>query len=405
MKQVKQITIGNTLFTLQQDAFVELENYLDGLERYFSEDEGASDILEDIESATAEKLLASMDSNSSVSLEQVKKVMKEIGMPEDFDAAKNEEETKQDKNNSNFEKNSKKRRLYRNLDDKIIGGVSSGLADYFSIDPVVSRLIFVLLAIFTGFGFILYLILWVIVPPAKTQQEKFAMKGKEVTISKLKEEYKEISEKVSNRDTWMSIRGILERTFSVMGVVARGIISIARVVFGVVFSVAAAVLTGIMLIVSITWTTGSLAVGGGGTLSELAQIATSGITGLVTIVSGMSLAIVIVIILFVLGLSLLRKKFLFTSLNLIALISFGIISFIVLIYSIATSAVESRSYLLEEGILIEEVSDDGYRFIIEDDQVRDLHDILLKDGHDPEFSDEEVSIDIDGNKIEININK
>lgn len=87
--------------------------------------------------------------------------------------------------NDQIEEDKKVKKLYRNPDDKVISGVSSGLAAYFGVDVAIIRLIFVLSVLFLGSGIIIYLALWFITPEASTMTEKIQMKGDPVTLSNI----------------------------------------------------------------------------------------------------------------------------------------------------------------------------------------------------------------------------
>ena len=80
--------------------------------------------------------------------------------------------------------------LYRSTSDKMIGGVCGGLGKYFEIDPTVVRLLFALIFFGFGAGFMIYVLLWIIMPEAKTQSQKLEMSGKPVTLDKLEQAIK-----------------------------------------------------------------------------------------------------------------------------------------------------------------------------------------------------------------------
>ena len=89
-----------------------------------------------------------------------------------------------------LEENTKFRKIFRNPDDKVIGGVSSGIAAYFGIDPVVVRLLFVVSVIFFGTGVLAYIVLWIIIPEAKTRTDKMKMQGEPVTLENIENNIK-----------------------------------------------------------------------------------------------------------------------------------------------------------------------------------------------------------------------
>ncbi len=79
-----------------------------------------------------------------------------------------------------------RKRFYRDTDHKVIGGVCSGLAAYFRIDPVVMRILFVVTACFWGGGILIYLILWFATPEAASAAEKLEMRGERVDVNNIK---------------------------------------------------------------------------------------------------------------------------------------------------------------------------------------------------------------------------
>lgn len=89
-----------------------------------------------------------------------------------------------------LEENTKSRKIFRNPDDKVIGGISSGIAAYFGIDPVVVRLLFVISVIFFGTGVLAYIVLWIIIPEAKTRTDKMKMQGEPVTLENIENNIK-----------------------------------------------------------------------------------------------------------------------------------------------------------------------------------------------------------------------
>jgi phage shock protein PspC (stress-responsive transcriptional regulator) len=93
-------------------------------------------------------------------------------------------------------KSSSSRRMYRDPDNRMIGGVCSGMAAYWHIDPVILRILFILSIFLGGLGLLIYLILYVVLPEAKTTAQKIEMKGDPVNINNIKESVKEEFEKV-----------------------------------------------------------------------------------------------------------------------------------------------------------------------------------------------------------------
>lgn len=194
MNTTENISLAGYAFTIERDAFQELKTYLNDIHEAFASDASADEITDDIEERIAELLKEKCISGMVVNIEMVRNVKKRIGNPKELapedgtpaaeaqDAQK--EETKHPK------KNLKNKRLFRNYDERIIGGVCSGLGAYFGIDKVIFRLFFLILFII-GFAedgwfslsLIAYVCLWIAMPAAKTAEEKREMMGKPTNLN------------------------------------------------------------------------------------------------------------------------------------------------------------------------------------------------------------------------------
>jgi phage shock protein PspC (stress-responsive transcriptional regulator) len=191
MKSTIKVSISRSAFHLDGDAYEALRGYLDRLEKHFSRKKGGKEIVSDIEERLAELLSARISTpDQVVTTALVEEVIGIMGMPDDM------EDGEADYGAVPPSPQSRKKRLYRDVDNKILGGVCSGLAAYFNIDIVLSRLLFVLflttmlffirISIFGipgGFLFVAYLVLWIAVPPALTARERAEMHGDNTTIA------------------------------------------------------------------------------------------------------------------------------------------------------------------------------------------------------------------------------
>ena len=172
MKRTVQINLGGVPFTIDDDAYRHLDGYLVDLETYFARSGNQEEIMADIESRVAELLSGMLKSRHIVEMTDVETVIKVMGTPHEFDGT---EEAKPDGEPWDIKTG---KRLFRNTDDKVIGGVCSGLAAYFGIQEVLwVRLAFVLVFLTMGFGVILYIVMWALVPEAKTAADRLAMMG------------------------------------------------------------------------------------------------------------------------------------------------------------------------------------------------------------------------------------
>ena len=198
MNKTTNIHLAQTLFSLDENAYFLLKNYLDNLERLFKNTEGVKDIIEDIEARIAELFTGTKkDGLYVISIEDVEQVIETLGAPEDLAG---EEETNETSSSYNGPK-----KLFRDPDDRFLGGVAGGLSNYVGLDSVWIRLILLILFFSSVGGVVLvYVLLWIFIPEAKTTSDKLMMKGEPVNVSnikkKIKEEIDHVGDKVKDVD-------------------------------------------------------------------------------------------------------------------------------------------------------------------------------------------------------------
>jgi phage shock protein PspC (stress-responsive transcriptional regulator) len=175
MKQVININFQGRVVPIEVTAFELLKNYTESLNRHFANEEGKEEIINDIESRIGELFQEKITKGATcITDDDVHAIIKNMGRPEEFEtmddsqgvhaaSSAGEEQTTA---SSAF---AGSKRLFRDENDKVLGGVCSGLANYFNIDVVIVRIIFVVL-LFSGIGFLTYLIMWVAVPSSATTQ-------------------------------------------------------------------------------------------------------------------------------------------------------------------------------------------------------------------------------------------
>lgn len=188
MKKTVTINIRGNVFHIEEEAYQTLSDYLEDLAQHFANQKAGQEILQDIESRIAEILQTKLqEGNEAITEEMVVGVMHRMGNPADF---MDEDDTKTE--NAVSEAAKAKKRLYRDGENRVLGGVCSGMSAYFNIDPVFLRILFVVL-IFLGVGVsaIVYLILWIVVPKAKTTAQRLEMKGEEATIQNIRKSVQE----------------------------------------------------------------------------------------------------------------------------------------------------------------------------------------------------------------------
>ncbi len=255
MKRAVKINLSGRIFHIDEDAYEKLKNYLDTISGHFSNVEESNEILDDIEARIAELLIEKLrDENQVVTLEIVRGIIEVMGQPEEIVDEETTNGGTSSRSESYQEGYRSNRRLYRDPDNAVFGGVASGLGAYFNIDILLLRILFVVL-ILVGWGFplILYLILWIAVPKAKTAAEKLEMKGEEVNVSnlekKIREEYEGVKEnlkKARNSKAGRQTENFFEEFFRVIG---KLIVIFLKVILA--FVALGFVIAGISLIASI----------------------------------------------------------------------------------------------------------------------------------------------------------
>ena len=198
MNKVFQVNIGGMVFSVDDLAYEKLKNYIDSLRSHFSKTEGREEIISDIESRIGEILKERMrPSREVVNMEDVDYIVSAMGNPEDFSGAEEEQSNSNTYNSSGRQKDypnsgtqSGERRLFRDPDNKRLGGVCSGLSLYFGIsDPIWLRLAFAIAFFTFGSGLLLYIILWIVIPKARTITDKMQMRGEDVNIHNIKKNF------------------------------------------------------------------------------------------------------------------------------------------------------------------------------------------------------------------------
>ncbi len=183
------INLGGMVYHIDDDAYDKLKIYLDKVKNELRSVDGGEEIYQDIETRIAELFSERLKNNRQViSLLEVEEVIGIMGNPEDISGKTTERDYKS--------KNRNYKRMYRDPDNRIIGGVCSGLAAYWRIDPTIVRLIFIILAIFGMAGVLIYLILWIVLPEANTVAQKLEMRGEAVNLSNIGDFFRQEFENV-----------------------------------------------------------------------------------------------------------------------------------------------------------------------------------------------------------------
>ncbi len=203
MNKTLTINISGIIFHVEEDAYERLSKYISTIKGYFKNSEGRDEIISDIEARIAEMLQERVSPVKQVVLmADVDHVISVMGRPEEFAGDQAPDDQAQREQQTATGKSTGSKRLFRDPDDKLLGGVCSGIGHYFGVQPVWLRLALAISVCFFGFGVFLYILLWIIIPQAKTTAEKLEMMGEAVNINNIHktftEEFDELKKKVKD---------------------------------------------------------------------------------------------------------------------------------------------------------------------------------------------------------------
>lgn len=181
MKKTLTINLNGIVFNIDDDAYETLSAYLNELEKHFADDE-REEIIKDIEDRIAELFTERMHGRNVVDASDVASVIETMGQPNQFDDEAAEPNAAASKSSQR-----KFRKFYRDGDDRLIGGVAAGLAAYIGWDTTLVRILLLLLLLFSaGWTLLFYILLWIIVPEAKTTAQRLEMQGIEPNLENIK---------------------------------------------------------------------------------------------------------------------------------------------------------------------------------------------------------------------------
>ncbi len=274
MNKIVNINLGGYPFQMDTDAYEYLSAYLGSIHTHFEASEGYDEITGDIEARLAELFQEQLGSRPIVTQKDVQAAVGIMGTPEEFGAESIEDFQTHTRPQKGIKTG---KRLFRNPDDKVLGGVCAGLTAYFGIkDPLWVRLILLILTV-TSFGFLVlvYIILWVVVPEAATASDRLAMRGETVNVSNIgkiiEEEIEQIPQRFSEAGETISkgfnsqkknldgagagIRGFFNNIFSLLAQVLRSLLKAIGFLWKPLLIIVSFALA-IALIV--TWATGAV---------------------------------------------------------------------------------------------------------------------------------------------------
>lgn len=247
MKKTLTVNLGGTVFHIDEDAYQLLDKYLSNLRIHFRKEEGSDEIMNDFELRISELLGERIRLGYEViTIDHVEEVIKRMGKPEeifDNENSDKEDETEEPKSRS-FQESQQtepgKKRLMRDPDNRLLGGVAAGIAAYANWDTTAVRLAMILLLCipYTSGIFALYLVLWLVMPQAHTAADKLMMRGESVTLENIGKTVTDGFEKVSNNvNDYISSdkpRSFLQKLADLFVLVIGGILKFFAVLIGIV---------------------------------------------------------------------------------------------------------------------------------------------------------------------------
>ena len=238
MKKTFNINLGGIVFHIDEDAYELLDKYLSNLRIHFSKEEGAEEIVHDMELRISELFSERLgDKKEVITLTDVEEIIAQMGKPEEFadDATQENDEYIKEKKGM--------KRLFRNPDNKVLGGVCSGIAAYFGWDVTVLRILLIILSLpiisddaFIVKGiFLFYVIAWIIIPEAKTATEKLSMKGMKINVENIgktvTDGFEKMNDHLNSEKTKSFLQKLGEGIVSVVGFLIKAALVLVAICF------------------------------------------------------------------------------------------------------------------------------------------------------------------------------
>ncbi len=286
MKKTLTVNLGGTVFNIDDDAYRLLDNYLCNLKLHFRKEAGADEIVDDIERRISELFAEKLSAGAQViTIADVEEVIARMGKPEDMESGEGSGESASDNkkagngygsgawnDHTSYSSTTTRRRLYRNPDDKMLGGVVSGMAAYLGWDVTLLRLL-LLVVLVCGVGTLIpvYIVCWLVIPEAQTAAEKLNMRGEAVTVENIGKTVTDGFEKVSNgvNDFMKSDkpRTALQKIGDMLVMVAGWFLKVCLVIFAIICSPVLFVFG--VVFVALLFAAVMVAIGGGAALISL----------------------------------------------------------------------------------------------------------------------------------------
>lgn len=198
MNKTVSINLAGIFFHIDEDAYLKLQRYLESIKRSFTDSQGRSEIISDIEARIAELFSERvLHDKQVIGIKEVDEVIAIMGQPEDYLVDDDIFEDEPDA--TSYKKSTSVKKLFRDTDNSYISGVSSGLGHYLGVDAIWMRLLWVILTMASGGTFIvIYILFWILVPAATTTAEKIMMTGEPVNISNIEKKIRDSFDNVAD---------------------------------------------------------------------------------------------------------------------------------------------------------------------------------------------------------------
>jgi len=354
MNITKDIHLSHVKFTMDDEAYKILKSYLDKLTIAFSSNSSKNEILEDIESHIAELFSANNSINRVISVTDVNNAIEVLGTPEELAEDENEQDTPSKNTNTN-------KKFFRDTDDSYVGGVASGLAHFFGISPAWTRILFILFFFVpVPFTTLTYIILWIVIPSAKTSADKIRMTGEAVSVASIKNKIEsvlpEIEKEITDFDKeyakgfWQQVKYYLKKIINFLILKSSKLLKITSIIFGYIlmfYSFIGGLITSLIVLFlsgldsAITNSTSSEIIINGNTIYELNDFFSFDILDVISSISIFSivlfglLIIIPCVVLFIIGLKLaFRNRYVINKITMYILLAIWILSFMYFFYFI-----------------------------------------------------------------------
>lgn len=197
MNKLLFVNIGGVVFQIDDTAYRTLDQYLESIRKKYANTAEGEEIIRDIENRIAELFLEKVGERGAITMQYVEEVIALMGAPEDFESASSEQSSNGQQ--QQYRQGPSTTRFFRDKEHNVLGGVCSGLAAKFDIDALWLRLAFLIAFFFAGTGLLLYIILWIIIPEAKTTAEKLEMRGEKIDIDNIERTVRDGAKQFSQR--------------------------------------------------------------------------------------------------------------------------------------------------------------------------------------------------------------